>query len=138
MSTEKQAPAWPVMDIARAHALLTAPGSPFEMEEVSIRGQRLRTWRHAPRSLRHILLASRAHGARDFIVLENERMSFDAHYRAVCTLARHLRDDLGLVKGDRVAIAMRNLPEWSVAFWAAAASGASTNSAIASLPTEPT
>ena len=124
MSTEKQAPAWPVMDIARAHALLTAPGSPFEMEEVSIRGQRLRTWRHAPRSLRHILLASRAHGTRDCMVLDDERMSFEAQYRAVCTLARHLRDDLGLVKGDRVAIAMRNLPEWSVAFWAAAASGA--------------
>ena len=26
--------------------------------------------------------------------------------------------------GDRVAIAMRNYPEWSVAFWAAAAAGA--------------
>ncbi len=27
-------------------------------------------------------------------------------------------------KGDRVAIAMRNFPEWSIAFWAAAAAGA--------------
>ena len=26
--------------------------------------------------------------------------------------------------GDRVAIAMRNLPEWSLAFWAASAAGA--------------
>jgi long-chain acyl-CoA synthetase len=33
-------------------------------------------------------------------------------------------EDWGLRKGDRVAIAMRNFPEWSVAFWAAAAMGA--------------
>jgi long-chain acyl-CoA synthetase len=30
----------------------------------------------------------------------------------------------GVKKGDRVAIAMRNFPEWSVAFWAATAAGA--------------
>ena len=33
------APAWPAMSVARAHALLTdAPGSPFEMQELEIRG----------------------------------------------------------------------------------------------------
>ena len=30
---------------------------------------------------------------------------------------------LGVAKGDRVAIAMRNFPEWSIAFWAATAAG---------------
>jgi long-chain acyl-CoA synthetase len=33
-------------------------------------------------------------------------------------------DTFGVEKGDRVAIAMRNLPEWVVAFWAVAISGA--------------
>lgn len=116
--------AWPAMSIARAHALLTAPGSPFEMETVEIDGHALRTWKNAPRSLAHILLASRAHGARDCIVLGEDRMSFEGHYRAACTLARVLREDHGITRGDRVAIAMRNLPEWSVAFWAVAACGA--------------
>ena len=57
--------AWPVMSIAKAHALLTAPGSAFEMETVEVEGHALRTWRNAPRSLAQILLASRAHGERD-------------------------------------------------------------------------
>ncbi len=116
--------AWPVMSVAKAHALLTAPGSAFEMETVEIEGQALRTWKNAPRSLAQILLASRLHGERDCIVLGEDRMSFEGHYRAACTLARVLREDHGITRGDRVAIAMRNLPEWSVAFWAAAACGA--------------
>ncbi len=41
----------------------------------------------------------------------------------MCALALALRD-AGVGKGDRVAIAMRNLPEWPVAFFAATAIGA--------------
>src|SRR5262249_39062914 len=32
--------------------------------------------------------------------------------------------DFGVKKGDRVAIAMRNFPEWPIAFWAATVIGA--------------
>ena len=123
MSQTPVAP-WPAMSIAQAHALLTSPGSPFEMETVEIGGHALRTWKNAPRSLATILLASRTHGERDCIVLGDERMSFEGHYRAVCTLARWLEETHGIARGDRVAIAMRNLPEWSVAFWAITACGA--------------
>ena len=35
-----------------------------------------------------------------------------------------LRERYGVAKGDRVAIAMRNYPEWSIAFWGAVAAGA--------------
>ena len=38
---------------------------------------------------------------------------------AAAHLATILRDRFGVQPGDRVAIAMRNYPEWSVAFWAA-------------------
>ena len=117
-------PSWPAMSIAEAHRLLTAPGSPFEMETRTIRGQELRTYKLAPSSLREVFLASRAHGRLDFIVYEDERLDFDGHYRAVCRLASLLVADYGIAKGDRVVIAMRNLPEWSVAFWAIAIVGA--------------
>jgi acyl-CoA synthetase (AMP-forming)/AMP-acid ligase II len=106
--------------IADVTAALTAPGQLFEMEEVVIRGLPTRTWKHAPPSLRAVLEGSRAHGSADFLVYENDRLSFEEHFRAVATLAHRLVDDHGVRPGDRVAIAMRNFPEWSIAFWAAA------------------
>ncbi|HEX7970104.1 MAG TPA: AMP-binding protein, partial [Stellaceae bacterium] len=111
------------LSIAEAVAALTAPGAPFEMEEKDIFGVRTRVWKNAPPSLRAVLEASRAHGDLPFIVYENERLSHAEHYRRCAALARALAERYGIRKGDRVAIAMRNFPEWSVACWAAAAVG---------------
>jgi long-chain acyl-CoA synthetase len=114
----------PVLSLAETTARLTAPGAPFEMAEAVIDGRRLRVWKNAAGSLREILLASRAHGAADFIVYEDERLTYTEHFRQVAALAHALVHRFGIAKGDRVAIAMRNYPEWSVAFWAATAAGA--------------
>ena len=114
---------WPAMSVAHAHALLTAPGSPLEMETVAIRGRPTRVWKNAPPTLRHVLAQGRQFGAREFIVYEDERVTFDGFHRATVRLARELVE-AGVGKGDRVAIVMRNLPEWPVAFFAAAAIGA--------------
>ena len=116
-------PAWPAMSIAQAHALITAPGSPCEMEEVVIRGIKTRVWKNAPPSLRAVVEFGRAHGEKIFLVHEDERVSFEAFHRAVAALAHALQAD-GVNKGDRVAIIMRNIPEWPVAFYAAASLGA--------------
>lgn len=115
--------AWPALGVAEAHARLTAPGSPYEMERATIRGLVLRTWKHLPASHRDVLLGARAHAQRTFLVHGDERVSFAAFHRAVYALAHDLAAR-GLRKGDRVAIAMRNLPEWPVAFYAATAVGA--------------
>jgi long-chain acyl-CoA synthetase len=116
-------PAWPAMSIATAHAFLTAPGSPLEMEEVVIRGVPTRVWKNAPPTIRAVVETARAFGDRVFLVHEDERVTFEAFYRAVSAFAHELRAR-GVVKGDRVAIVMRNLPEWPVAFYAAASLGA--------------
>ncbi|HEY9234375.1 MULTISPECIES: class I adenylate-forming enzyme family protein [Phenylobacterium] len=122
--TEAELPkGWPAMSIAQAHALITAPGTPAEMETVEIRGVPTRTWKNLPPSLRSIVEASRAHGEKIFLVYEDERVSFEAFHRAVAALAAQLATD-GVKKGDRVAIVMRNLPEWVVSFYAAASLGA--------------
>ena len=110
--------------IADVHAALTAPGQPFEMAEVEIRGVLTRTWRSAPANLAEVLEASRERGDAPFLVYEDERLTFAEHADAVATLAHALVDTFGVAKGARVAIAMRNFPEWSVAFWAAAVVGA--------------
>jgi long-chain acyl-CoA synthetase len=110
--------------IAEVTALLTEPGAMFEIEERVIRGVPTRTWKTAPPSLQTVLMVSQIHGDKPFLVYEDERISFEQHFRQCARLARRMVDDWGLRKGDRVAIAMRNLPEWSLAFWASAAAGA--------------
>jgi len=111
------------MSIADAHALLGAPGSPLEIEEVTVRGVTMKAWKNSPPSLRSVVEAGRAHGERIFLVYEDERVSFEAFHRAVANLAKEFAAQ-GVTKGDRVAIVMRNLPEWVVAFYAGACLGA--------------
>jgi len=116
-------PVWPAMSLDRAHASLTAPGARFETEEAVIRGVETRVWKNAPPSLAWLAQAARAHGNRIFTVYEDERVSYAANARATTALAGHLAA-LGIQKGDRVALAMRNLPEWPVAFFAIVSLGA--------------
>ncbi|MDO8288265.1 MAG: class I adenylate-forming enzyme family protein [Parvibaculum sp.] len=116
-------PAWPAMTIAEAHAFLTAPGVPFEMEEKVIRGLKTRVWKNAPPTIRDAFLAGRAHGDKTFLVLDDDRATFESFARASITFAHELIAQ-GVKKGDRVAIVMRNLPEWPVAFYGAALTGA--------------
>ena len=116
-------PAWPVMSVAEAHARLTAPGQRFEIEEMEIRGVVTRVWKNAPATLREVFLNARAFPDREFLVYDDERATYDAFARATLTLAARLRAD-GVGKGDRVAVIMRNLPEWPAAFFAAVLVGA--------------
>ena len=114
---------WPVMSIAEAHARLSAPGAPFEIEEKVIRGIPTRTWKNAPPTLRDVFLNGQRFKDREFLVYETDRATYDAFGRATITLAHRLLAD-GVKKGDRVAIIMRNLPEWPVCFWAGQLVGA--------------
>jgi len=89
-----------------------------------IRGVPTRTWKSAPPTLRTVLELSAGHGDETFLVYEDERLTFGEHFRLAAGLSNVLIERYGVQKGDRVAIAMRNLPEWVIAFWAAIAAGA--------------
>ena len=121
--TAKSQTPWPVMTVREAYAALTAPGMPTEMEEIEIRGIPTRVWKNAPPTLRDVVTIGRAHGEKIFLVHEDERVSFEAFHRAVAAFAQTLADK-GVKKGDRIAIVMRNLPEWPVAFYAGMSLGA--------------
>jgi long-chain acyl-CoA synthetase len=114
---------WPAMSIEQAYALITAPGAMLEMETKLVHGVPTRVWKNAPPTLADIVTAGRAHGEKVFLVHEAERVTFEAFHRAVAAFAEELRAQ-GVEKGDRVAIAMRNLPEWPVAFFATVVLGA--------------
>jgi long-chain acyl-CoA synthetase len=98
---------------------LCAPGEWFEVTEEEIRGIPTRTWHHCAPHLRSVLQASIAHGSRDFIRYEDEVLSYNECFAAAGAMAARLRVVHGIRPGDRVAIAMRNYPEWVIAFWAA-------------------
>ncbi|AQV98312.1 AMP-binding protein [Cupriavidus necator] len=110
--------------LVQGQARLTAPGAPFELEQARVRGRDVVAYRHAARTLPEFLAAGRAHGDKPFMVYEDQRWSFARFYAAVDALAWQLRENLGVRPGTRVAIAMRNRPEWAVAFVAVAALGA--------------
>ncbi|MEY4706901.1 MAG: hypothetical protein RJB58_624 [Pseudomonadota bacterium] len=114
---------WPVLSLEEAHTRLTAPGARFETVDAVIRGVNMKVWKNVPATALEVFTQVRAHGASEFLIYENERVSYDGFARAVTRLAAHLRDQ-GLNKGDRVALVMRNLPEWPVVFMAAALAGA--------------
>ncbi len=102
---------------------LTAPGAPFEIKEVEVRGVRIKTYATAPASLREVWLASAAHGEKEYLVYEEERWSYSEAHRQVARLANWLVEN-DVRPGDRVAIAMRNYPEWMLAYWASVSIGA--------------
>lgn len=112
------------MSVAQVTQKLTAPGAPFEMEELDINGLITRVWKHSPQSLREVFDTMRGYGDREFIIYQHQRMTYAQHDIMVRKLASVLVDQYGIKKGDRVAIAMRNMPEWSVCFWAGVVAGA--------------
>lgn len=111
------------MSLDEAHARLTAADSPFAIERRMVDGVSKRCWVHTPANARQLLANAAAHDTHDFLIFEDERVSFAGFRKAVSTLANHLQTT-GIRPGDRVAIAMRNLPEWPVIFFAALSIGA--------------
>ena len=96
-------PDWPACTLAEAKAELTAPGAKFEMDEVEIRGMPTRVWKNAPPTLRVLAEAVRAYGAREFTVYEDERVTYEANFRAVCHLAAKMRE-MGVAPGDQAVL----------------------------------
>jgi acyl-CoA synthetase (AMP-forming)/AMP-acid ligase II len=110
-------------ELKRAWAELTAPGQMFEVQRSNVRGVEILTYVHAPQSLRDVWMMSAGHGDRDYLVYQDERISYAEAHRRVGAVAQALIA-MGVEPGDRVAIAMRNYPEWMLAYWAITGIGA--------------
>jgi long-chain acyl-CoA synthetase len=111
------------MSLAQADAQMTAAGQMFEVDVTTVKGVEMRIWKNAPTTLRQVFDLSLNHADKEFLVYEGQRTTFEQHYRDASTLARRL-GELGITKGDRVAIVARNLPQWVSAFWAGVVCGA--------------
>jgi len=107
-----------------ARAELDTAGSPFATTTIDVRGVPTRVFASVPADMRVLWEASAAHGDNDYLVYEDERFSYAEVHAQVRKLAAHLVAN-GVHHGSRVAIAMRNYPEWVVSYWATVCVGAS-------------
>ncbi|NCF32139.1 MAG: AMP-binding protein, partial [Proteobacteria bacterium] len=102
----------------RAEAIhgLTSSGQPYELIDATVFGRPCRSFKNAPATLRD-LFADNASDA-EFLVYEDERLTFAETYDKAAQVAQLLIRSYGIGKGDRVAISMRNYPEWVLSFMA--------------------
>lgn len=105
---------------ARIEDSLTAPGAPFAV----VTGERgTPEYADGPRTLREFVETTWAYGDAPFLIAGERTYSYGEFFAAASALAVRLRERYGLRSGDRAVIAMRNHPEWQIAFWAAQLAG---------------
>lgn len=109
-------------ELRRVRDELTGPGGAFEIVEAEIFGNRIRTYKNAPPSVREVWLSTAAFTDRPYLIYQDERLSYAEAHDRVNAVAAWMAAQ-GVKPGDRVAIAMRNYPEWMLIYWACVASG---------------
>lgn len=102
---------------------LLSPGAPFELTRVKSKQGEFTAYLNAPKTLVDIINTSRRDDEACFLVYEGQRWSFKRFFAEVDAVASWLHAN-GIAAGDRVAIAMRNRPEWVIGFVAVALVGA--------------
>jgi len=112
-----------VSERTRASVLkeLTAAEQPYELVPGSVFDRPCLRFKNAPPTLRDLFSQSRSEV--EFIIYEDQRLTFDEAYIEASKIAMILVNDYGVKPGDRVAISMRNYPEWILAFMAATSIG---------------
>ena len=114
----------PAVTFAEATAAVTAPGQRFETAVEVVDGIETTVFANAPGTLKQWWATARSRPDDTYLVYEDERWTFGEVMAAVDGLAHALVHDLGVAKGDRVAIGMRNYPEWIVGIAAITSIGA--------------
>jgi long-chain acyl-CoA synthetase len=111
-----------VLTREQARAELIAPGADYEIENRQLYGQQIRSFKNGPHTLRDLFNDNRSD--LDFFVYDEERYSFQQAYDRASQIAQLLQNEYDIQKGDRVAISMRNYPEWVFSFMAVTSIGA--------------
>jgi long-chain acyl-CoA synthetase len=109
---------------AQQQVLAPGSGTPFELVEADVLGTKMDVFKNTPPNLALALQNARSFGDATFLLYEGERWSFAQTMDQVDGLCHLLVHKYGVKKGDRVAVAMRNFPEWIMSFAAIISIGA--------------
>lgn len=108
----------------RIEAALTGPGAPFAVVRLEDGPQAgALVYADGPRTLREFVETTWAFGDQPFLIAAEGSYSYAEFFAAASALACRLTEVYGLRPGDRAVVAMRNHPEWQIAFWAAQLAG---------------
>lgn len=110
--------------IANEMFRLATSDGPFKVTEKAIGGIELSVYANAAPSLGALYEVCKSHDEKTFLVSSTTNYSFRETYDAAVRYAYILQSQYAIQKGERVAIAMRNCPEWIFAFMAVTAIGA--------------
>jgi acyl-CoA synthetase (AMP-forming)/AMP-acid ligase II len=113
----------PNMPSDQVIGLLTREGMPFQTVEQEIDGVTHTVFANQPASLREAFMLFLSHGDKEFMVYGDDRLTFKESIARASMFAQALVEDFGVQKGDRVALAMRNYPEWPIAYMGIIAAG---------------
>ena len=102
---------------------INVSGSPFEVGEMQVGGKTRLAYVNAPQTVAELIAPGRSGGDAEFLIYQDERWSFSEFFNRVDKLTLALNRELQLNAGDHIAIAMRNYPEWLVAYAAIACLG---------------
>jgi acyl-CoA synthetase (AMP-forming)/AMP-acid ligase II len=103
---------------------LTGPQGPFPILEKVIDGSQRQVFGGLPDNLRDYYVSVGHYADKECLVDQQRRFSFTDVLQQAAGLSHALAGRYGIKKGDRVAIAMRNAPEWCISFMAVTALGA--------------
>jgi long-chain acyl-CoA synthetase len=104
------------MTRGQAIAQLTAPGQDYELIDGNAFGRPCLAFKNGPQTLRDLFEDNLSDET--FIVYDGERLSYNEMYSRAAKIANILIDQYDIQSGDRVAISMRNYPEWIMCFCA--------------------
>jgi long-chain acyl-CoA synthetase len=104
------------LQIDAALAALVESDAPFELIDSPQTGSESKEYKNAPKNLVELFSGAKAHGEKEFVLYEGERWTFEKMLQQAASIGGHLLNEYGITKGTRVAIAMRNYPEWMAAF----------------------
>ncbi|MFF3174602.1 class I adenylate-forming enzyme family protein [Streptomyces sp. NPDC057900] len=108
----------------RVVAALTGPGGPFAVVRAEDGPQAgALVYADGPGTLREFVETTWAFGDQPFLISEERGYTYGEFFAAASALACRLSEGYGLRPGDRAVVAMRNHPEWQIAFWAAQLAG---------------
>ncbi len=111
------------MSFEDACAAVCGPGTMFELEEAEVLGVPGKVFKACPPNVQALFALAAAREG-DFIIYEDERWTMPDALAQAAQIGDVLVNRYNVKPGDRVAIAMRNYPEWITSFVAIVQIGA--------------